>query len=91
MKVIQTPIDFLGLNLYAPTYIKHDPGNPKGWVHVPCDENYPRMHMPWLYIGPAILYWAPRLVSEVWNVPAVYITENGKVRLSRTSRMRRTR
>jgi beta-glucosidase len=33
--------------------------------------------MPWLNIGPAILYWAPRLLSELWNVPAVYITENG--------------
>lgn len=77
MKVINTPVDFLGLNLYAPTYIRHDPSNPKGWAHIPCDENYPRMHMPWLYIGPAILYWGPRLVSEVWKLPAVYITENG--------------
>ena len=77
MKVIATPLDFVGLNLYAPTYIRHDPTNPKGWSQIPCDENYPKMHMPWLNIGPAILYWGPRLVSEIWNVPAVYITENG--------------
>jgi beta-glucosidase len=35
------------------------------------------MHMPWLNIGPAITYWATRIVCELWNVPAVYITENG--------------
>ena len=35
------------------------------------------MDMPWLNIGPAILYWAPRLISELWKVPAIYITENG--------------
>jgi beta-glucosidase len=35
------------------------------------------MHMPWLFIGPSVTYWTPRLVSEVWKVPAIYITENG--------------
>jgi beta-glucosidase len=35
------------------------------------------MHMPWLNIGPSITYWGPRLVSENWKVPAIYITENG--------------
>lgn len=77
MKVIASPIDFVGLNLYAPIYIRHDPRAPHGWAHVPCDENYPKMHMPWLNIGPAILYWGPRLVSEIWKVPSIYITENG--------------
>jgi beta-glucosidase len=77
MRVISTPVDFLGINLYAPTYIRHDPSNPKGWSQLPCGDDYPRMHMPWLFIGPAILYWGPRLVSEVWKIPAVYVTENG--------------
>jgi beta-glucosidase len=35
------------------------------------------MHMPWLNIGPSILYWTPRIVSELWKAPAIYITENG--------------
>jgi beta-glucosidase len=77
MKVISTPIDFLGINLYAPTYIRHDPKAAHGWSHVKCDDDYPRMHMPWLFIGPAILYWGPRILSELWKIPAVYITENG--------------
>lgn len=77
MKVISTPLDFVGLNLYAPTFVRADAADPKGWSTVPCDENYPKMHMPWLNIGPSILYWGPRIVSELWKVPAVYITENG--------------
>jgi beta-glucosidase len=77
MKVIATPVDFVGLNLYAPTYIRHDPKAKNGWSQVPCDPNYPKMDMPWLYIGPAILYWGPRLMNEVWGVKTVYITENG--------------
>jgi beta-glucosidase len=77
MRAIHSPIDFLGLNLYAPLYIRHDPASPKGWTHIVCDEHYPKMHMPWLNIGPSILYWGPRLVSENWKVPAIYLTENG--------------
>jgi beta-glucosidase len=77
MKIIGSPLDFVGLNLYAPTYVRHDPTAPRGWAKVPTDEHYPRMHMPWLLVGPAILYWGPRLVSETWKVPGIYITENG--------------
>jgi beta-glucosidase len=77
MKVISTPLDFVGLNLYAPTYVRHDASSPRGWSAVRCDESYPRMQLPWLLLGPSILYWAPRLVSEIWNVPAIYIAENG--------------
>jgi beta-glucosidase len=77
MKTIATKLDFVGVNLYAPTYIRRDPEGPKGWVHVKCDDAYPKMHMPWLNIGPAITYWAPRILSELWDVPAIYITENG--------------
>ena len=77
MKIISSPIDFVGMNLYAPTYIRHDASKPCGWSEVQCDSHYPRMHMPWLTIGPSITYWGPRLVAELWNVKAIYITENG--------------
>jgi beta-glucosidase len=77
MRVINAPLDFVGLNLYAPTYIRHAPETPRGWAHLPCDDAYPRLSMPWLFVGPSIIYWAPRLVAEAWRVPAIYITENG--------------
>jgi len=77
MRVINSPLDFVGLNLYAPTYIRHAPETARGWAHLPCDESYPRLTMPWLFLGPSILYWAPRLVAETWKVPAIYVTESG--------------
>jgi beta-glucosidase len=77
MKVASTPLDFLGINLYAPTYVRHDPSTPRGWSEIPCGESYPKMHMPWLNIGPSVLYWGPRLCSENWNPRAIYVTENG--------------
>lgn len=77
MKIISSPVDFVGLNLYAPTYIRHDPSKACGYSEVECGPHYPRMHMPWLTIGPSITYWGPRLVAELWNVKAIFITENG--------------
>jgi beta-glucosidase len=77
MKVINTPLDFVGLNLYAPTYVRHAPETSRGWAHIPNDADYPRMIMPWLHIGPTILYWGARHVAETWNVKSIYITENG--------------
>jgi beta-glucosidase len=77
MRVINSPLNFVGLNLYAPTYIRHDPDSPRAWKHIPCDASYPKLTMPWLFVGPSVLYWAPRLVAEAWKVPAIYITENG--------------
>ena len=77
MRTIATPIDFLGLNLYAPTYVRADASAVRGWSVVNCDDAYPKMHMPWLNIGPSILYWGPRLASELWKLPKIYITENG--------------
>ena len=29
---------------------------------------------PWLNIGPESLYWAPKLVSQVWKPKEIYIT-----------------
>ena len=77
MRAIHTPLDFIGLNEYAPTYIRHDPAAKRGWSVLPCPEHYPRMDMPWANIGPSVLYWGPRLCRDNWNPKAIYITENG--------------
>ena len=39
--------------------------------------SFPHMASPWLYIGPEVIYWAVRNVSEVWKPKELYITENG--------------
>ena len=77
LKVINTPLDFVGINQYNPTYVRHDPSAKRGWSAIPCDADYPKMHMYWLNIGPSILYWGARLIRDNWNPKAIYITENG--------------
>jgi beta-glucosidase len=91
MKTIATPLDFVGVNLYFPTYVRHDPNDRRGWSVIPCGPDYPRMHMPWLTLGPSILYWVPRLLSEIWKVPAIYVTENGCANPDRPGEDRQTR
>ena len=76
LKIISSPLDLLGINVYNPTYIRADSG-PDGYAVVPPPASYPHMASPWLNIGPEGLYWAVRHVAEIWNVKDIYITENG--------------
>lgn len=76
MKIICSPMDFTGLNIYQPTYVRAD-NSEKGYEVVDPPSSYPRMYSPWLYIGPEALYWAPKLVAKLWNVKEIHITENG--------------
>ena len=78
MKAIGSPLDFVGLNTYNPSYVKAD-GSPKGYEVVPMPASYPHMYSPWIQIGPECIYWTVRNVCDIWKdkVPAVFITENG--------------
>ena len=76
MTVIGSPLDFIGLNVYAPTYVRAD-ASPQGWAAVARTPESPRMSSPWLYVGPEAAYWAPRYATELWKPKAIYITENG--------------
>jgi beta-glucosidase len=35
------------------------------------------MYSTWLRITPEAIYWSPRLVTDLWGVKAIFITENG--------------
>jgi beta-glucosidase len=76
LAIIKSPMDFVGLNIYQPTYVRAD-GSEKGYTVVPAPASFPHMASPWLYVGPEAIYWAPRLVTRLWNVKSIYITENG--------------
>ena len=79
LAIINSPLDFVGINLYTPTYVRADSSksSESGYALVQQPASYPHMLSPWLTIGPEALYWAPRLVAEVWKVKEIYITENG--------------
>lgn len=76
LSIIKSPMDFVGLNIYQPTYVRADESE-KGYAVINPPESYPHMYSPWLYVGPEAIYWAPKLVSEIWGVKELYITENG--------------
>ena len=76
MEIIGSPMDFVGINIYQPTFVRADHSE-KGYAVVPPPSSYPHMLSPWLTIGPEAIYWGPKLVSEIWKVREMYITENG--------------
>jgi len=76
MKAIGSPLDFVGLNLYTPSYVRAA-DNAEGFAMVPPPSSYPHMMSPWLHVGPEALYWSPRHAAKLWNVKEIYITENG--------------
>jgi beta-glucosidase len=76
MKIIGSKLDFVGLNVYDPTYVRAD-GSAAGYKVEPMPSSFPHMASPWLNFGAEGIYWAVRNATELWHPPAIYITENG--------------
>ncbi|HEY0161931.1 MAG TPA: GH1 family beta-glucosidase [Edaphobacter sp.] len=76
MTAIGSPIDFVGLNIYAPHYVRAD-DSAAGFASVPMPSSFPHMMSSWLNTGPEALYWGPKLASQLWGIGELYITENG--------------
>ena len=76
MQIIGSPLDFVGLNVYSPEYVRAD-DSPAGYAVVPKQSSFPRMASPWLFVGPEVIYWAVRNVTTLWKPKEIYITENG--------------
>ncbi|HUJ96554.1 MAG TPA: GH1 family beta-glucosidase [Terriglobales bacterium] len=76
MRIISSPLDFVGLNVYRPEYVSAST-SPAGYVVEEKQASFPRMASDWLYVGPEVMYWAVRNVSDIWKPRKLYITENG--------------
>jgi len=77
LKIISSPVDFVGINVYAPgAYVLSIEAEP-GYQVVRLPKSYPHMASPWLTIAPEVLYWAPRNVAHLWKPKDIYISENG--------------
>jgi beta-glucosidase len=77
LKIISSPMDFLGLNIYAPQYYVVASDRSPGFDVLPFPKSFPHMSSDWLRIAPETAYWVPRLAAKIWNVDTIYITENG--------------
>lgn len=80
MEIIGTPLDFTGVNIYEPTWVRASAKAP-GYEIVDMPKSYPRMAAAWLEFGPSGMYWSPKHVQELWGVKEIYITENGTASL----------
>lgn len=76
LKTISAPLDFLGINIYTTREVV-PADEPAGYLEVPRPTSYPHMASDWLFVNPQAIYWTPRLVSALWGVKTMYITENG--------------
>jgi beta-glucosidase len=76
MEAIGSPLDFVGLNIYTPTYVRAD-DSPMGFAVEESPTSYPHMASPWLTLGPECIYWGVRNVCDLWKPKGIFITENG--------------
>jgi beta-glucosidase len=77
LRVISSPVDFIGLNVYMPDSYVVTADNSQGYELIPLPASFPHMEAPWLKFGPEAMYWGPRHAAKVWGVKSIYITENG--------------
>lgn len=75
LALISQPTDFLGLNVYAGTFVRA--GRARKPEPLAFPSNFPRADLPWLNHTPQVLYWASRHVHTLYGPKAIYITENG--------------
>ncbi len=76
LQAIASPLDFVGINVYTPTYVRAA-ATAAGYEVLPFSKSHPRTAASWQFIGPEALYWAPRHLQQIWNVKEIYISENG--------------
>src|SRR5262245_9854686 len=77
LKVIGSPLDFVGINVYKPAFYALASDQAPGWREIPFAKSHPTMFNRWLSLGPEAMYWAPKLVQSLWGAQEIFITENG--------------
>ena len=76
MRIISTPMDFFGLNVYGGCDVKYNPKERSGWEEILYDPNVPVTSMNWV-VTPSAMYWAIKNVWDNYDIKKMYITENG--------------
>jgi beta-glucosidase len=77
LKIIGSPLDFVGINVYKPGVYVLASDQAPGWREVPFAKSHPKMAAIWHTLGPEAMYWAPKSVQSLWGAKEIFITENG--------------
>ncbi len=77
LELISSEMDFLGLNLYFPSFVRHAP-TAAPFYYEECGSlvTLPRTEMGW-QVYPPVLSYALTQIAERYRPKALYITENG--------------
>ncbi len=90
LRIISSPMDFMGLNIYSGTWIKgkniKEPDKSGNYEkqslkenffeEVPFPDDHPKTFMGWPIV-PEAAYWSVRFFKEYYPDIPVYMTENG--------------
>ncbi len=77
LKIISSPLDFVGINVYTPKYYVLASGDSNGWQVVQFSKGHAKVAISNVPISPECMYWAPKFLQSLWNAKEIYITENG--------------
>ncbi|MFX4385246.1 hypothetical protein ABTA34_20310, partial [Acinetobacter baumannii] len=66
LKIISTPTDFCGINIYNPECYVQAASNDMGYEIFPFAKSHPSSTSPWEKLGPETLYWGARHVNKLW-------------------------
>ena len=77
LKVISSPLDFVGINVYRPMNYALASDEAPGWREISFSKSHPKMTAKWHTLDPVALYWAPKFVQSLWGAKEIHITENG--------------
>ncbi len=80
MDLVKVPLDFIGINLYTRTIVKHKPDDPWGLQAVPVGpmggNDGPKTAFGW-EVWPDALYDIIMRITRDYDTPVIEITENG--------------
>jgi beta-glucosidase len=77
LKVINSPLDFVGINVYRPMNYLVASDEAPGWREIQFSKARPKMVARWRAFDPVALYWDPKFVHSLWGPKEIHITENG--------------
>src|ERR1700682_4573633 len=65
LKIISSPVDFIGLNIYRPTVYVVASDRAGGVRTIPFNKSHPRMLSLWHLLGPEVMYWGSRQIQSL--------------------------
>lgn len=77
LKIISSPTDFCGINIYNPEHYVKASSNEEGYETIPFAKSHPTSTSTWELLAPETLYWGAKHLHQLWNAKEIYVTENG--------------